>query len=167
MIQSEEPAKSFPGGCYLEIGPGNLALLIACSRNLKQQDTLERNKTIIHNLSVINSEHFVLFSEQTMRELKLNHFYWVVQCRCAYFRKLEGAHSRKLIIGVLKPIKKFFLFTFILALELGQKSPVICHILSLFLSFISGILNYKHVILQSFKSNQKLRSFPFRVQKVG
>mgnify|MGYP006975641646 CR=1 FL=1 len=80
MIQSEEPAKSFPGGCYLEIGPGNLPLLIACSRNLKQQDTLERNKTIIHNLSVINSEHFVLFSERVLDNLRTATF---TGLRCA------------------------------------------------------------------------------------
>ena len=44
MIQSEEPAKSFLEGRYLEIWPGNLTLLIACSRDLKQ-DTFK----VYHN----------------------------------------------------------------------------------------------------------------------
>ena len=53
----------------------------------------------------------MLFSERALDNLRTATFTGL-RCCCAYFRKLEGAHSRKVIIGVLKPYKEILFIHF-------------------------------------------------------
>ena len=95
----------------------------------------------------------MLFSERALDNLRTATFAGL-RCCCAYFRKLEGAHSRKVIIGVLKPYKEILFIHFHSCFGIGSNK--LSYIQETFLAHISSHLRWNRMVCRIRRDSTKL-----------